>query len=290
MLWFDGMWSRLWNRLPFTSLPVGEIMVTTSLRQRLYKPDFLCVHGSRLYGLATDESDYDYRGLVVCPHEYYMGVNRFDQKEMDANDIAELNKSVDLEHTIPLDSDIMIHDIRRFCYLALSGQTAFLELLFVPNELQIFTSPTFNMLHSKRNYFLSKAIYTRFGSYAHNELEVAFGRKKKGKLGNRRRKLIKKFGYSPPNAANALRLMVEATQLLAYGQIVFPISNDGFRKQIMRVKLGEASVKEVMVLQKDLKDSLYMAHCCSSLPATPNTDAVNKLLIFAILMRNRKGG
>ena len=60
----------------------------------LDKPDLLAVSGSRLYGMETESSDWDYRGFVLPPLEYIIGLNRFEQHQ-------------------PKDTDLVLYSLRK---------------------------------------------------------------------------------------------------------------------------------------------------------------------------------
>ena len=114
---------------------------------------FLCVHGSRAYGLATETSDVDIKGIAVPPKEYFLGfLKRFEQAE---------SKS----------PDMTIYDVRKFFQLAADCNPNIIELLWGADEDIIYISEWGGYIRHFRDNFLSKKAKYTFSGYAIAQLK-----------------------------------------------------------------------------------------------------------------------
>ena len=112
-------------------------------------------HGSHAYGLATPESDEDFKGVAIPPVEYYLGfVNRFDQAEIKSDN-----------------QDSVIYNIQKFFKLAADCNPNIIEVLWVNEEDQLIVTDAGRTILDHREKFLSKkALYT-FSRYAMSQLK-----------------------------------------------------------------------------------------------------------------------
>ena len=113
----------------------------------------LCVHGSRAYGLATETSDLDIKGIAVPPREYFHGfLRKFEQVESK-------------------NPDITIYDVRKFFQLAADCNPNIIEILWGADEDIIEISKWGEYIkHFRGNFLSQKAKYT-FSGYAIAQLK-----------------------------------------------------------------------------------------------------------------------
>lgn len=112
------------------------------------KTIFLTIHGSIAYGLNTQESDIDVRGICCVPKEYLMGFNKnFDQWII----------------TDPVDCTIF--NIRKFFNLTSQGNPNTLELLFTEPEHHLYVNELGRELLKNKDLFLSKQLKERYIGY-----------------------------------------------------------------------------------------------------------------------------
>jgi predicted nucleotidyltransferase len=116
---------------------------------------FNCVSGSKLYGTSTPESDDDIRGVCIPPMEVLLDpFMKFNVKD-----------SFDGE-------DKAIYDLGKFMSLCADSNPNIVELLFVPEQNTLFTSPEWKLVVENKNLFLSKNVKHRFLGYAFAQLEA----------------------------------------------------------------------------------------------------------------------
>ena len=112
------------------------------------------VSGSHAYGFATEESDFDYRGVAIPPKEYFLGFsNIFEQYEQQTPE------------------DITIFDIRKFFKLAADCNPNVIELLWIPEKWVLKRTKYIDTILENRNLFLSKKVKYTYTGYAIAQLK-----------------------------------------------------------------------------------------------------------------------
>lgn len=119
---------------------------------------FECISGSKLYGLDTETSDTDIRGVFVLPKEQYFGMDYSSQVSNETNDEVyyELNKFLEL------------------CY---KNNPNALELLAIPADCILYKHPLYENI--TLDLFLSKQCEHSFLNYALTQIKKARGLEKK---------------------------------------------------------------------------------------------------------------
>ncbi|MFI2201027.1 DNA polymerase beta superfamily protein [Streptomyces sp. NPDC020192] len=172
---------------------------------------YACVMGSRAFGLATDTSDTDRRGVFLAPTPLFW---RFEKPPAHVEGPGEEQFSWELE---------------RFCELALRGNPNILECLHSPLVEQV--DDTGRELLSLRDAFLSRRAYDTFTRYA---------------LGQRRKLDADVRSTGAPrwkHAMHLLRLLMTARDLLRTGEMRIDVGDQ--REALLSVKRGEVPWTEV---------------------------------------------
>jgi predicted nucleotidyltransferase len=107
---------------------------------------FETVHGSRAYGLATEGSDVDFRGVFVPAPVAFTGF-------LAAPDQIE-----------PI-RERVLYEIRKFFRLAAACNPSMIEILFTESADHVFVSPEGQMMLDRRQEFLSRLAGDSFGRY-----------------------------------------------------------------------------------------------------------------------------
>ncbi len=150
-----------------TDVDVETAMAGSNLKWLRDRTLLLTKHGSQAYGTATPTSDTDYKGIVVEPREYYVGMGPgFEQ--------AEFHKP-----------DAVLYSLRKFLRLAADCNPSIIEVLFtderdwvlVPEAPPRGDAWTFRMFLSlgrlldARQTFLSRKARWTFSGYAMSQLK-----------------------------------------------------------------------------------------------------------------------
>jgi predicted nucleotidyltransferase len=114
---------------------------------------FMTIAGSNMYGMATEESDIDKRGVCVPPKNVVMGFARvFNQQEFP-------------------NEDTTVFSLMKFMDLATACNPNIIELLFAPEDCIQTIHPTWERLLARRDEFLSAKSFYTFTGYAFSQLK-----------------------------------------------------------------------------------------------------------------------
>ncbi|MER7205348.1 nucleotidyltransferase [Streptomyces sp. CB01635] len=206
---------------------------------------YSCVMGSRAFGLATDGSDTDRRGVFVAPTPMFW---RFEKPPTHVDGPADEQFSWELE---------------RFCELALRANPNILECLHSP--LVEHVTDTGRELLDLREAFLSQQVHATFTGYA---------------LGQRKKLDADVRQYGAPrwkHAMHLLRLLASCRDLLRTGRLTLDVGED--RAALLAVKRGEVSWDGVVARMARLGAEAEEAAVRTPLPAEPDRARVADFLI-----------
>lgn len=217
--------------------PDGDLLV----RERTI---YAAVVGSRAFGLDTDASDTDTRGVYVAPTEAFWSLAK------------------PPTHVDGPEPEWFSWEVERFCELALKGNPNLLEVLHSP--LVVTCTPLGEELLELRTAFLSQLAYQTYSGYVLSQfkkLEADF-----------RRDGAPKWKH----VMHLIRLLLSARTLLADGRLVVDVGAD--RERLLQVKAGALPWDEVERWRLDLHEQLDRALAKTMLPATPDVARVDTWL------------
>ncbi|MFF4806513.1 DNA polymerase beta superfamily protein [Streptomyces sp. NPDC001351] len=206
---------------------------------------YACVMGSRAFGLATDGSDTDRRGVFAAPTPLFW---RFEKPPTHVEGPAEEQFSWELE---------------RFCELALRANPNILECLHSP--LVEYVDDTGRELLALRGAFLSRRAHETFTRYA---------------LGQRKKLEAHVRLHGAPrwkHAMHLLRLLMSSRDLLRTGALTIDVG--GQREPLLAVKRGEVPWPEVESRMNRLAAQADEAARHSPLPEEPDRARVEAFLV-----------
>jgi predicted nucleotidyltransferase len=176
--------------------------------------------------------------------------------------------------------DFAMYEFKKFVYLLYKSNPNVLTTLWLNDEHYIYKdSDPATYLLSIRDEFISKKVYSTFAGYANGQLKRMEHFQFKGFMGERRKQLVRKFGFDTKNAAHLIRLLRMGKEALETGKLnVF--RHDA--EELLQIKKGEWSLDRV----KDESDRLFkdLKKACdeSTLKDEPNKEKIEKVL-FTIL-------
>ncbi|MFF8744692.1 DNA polymerase beta superfamily protein [Streptomyces californicus] len=206
---------------------------------------YACVMGSRAFGLATEDSDTDRRGVFLAPTPLFW---RFDKPPTHVDGPAPEQFSWELE---------------RFCELALPANPNVLECLHSP--LVEYADGTGRELLALRGAFLSRLAHGTFVRYA---------------LGQRRKLEADVRVHGAPrwkHAMHLLRLLASSRDLLRTGELRVDV--DDAREELLAVRRGEVTWPEVERRMDRLGAENDEAASRTPLPPEPDRAAVEDFLV-----------
>lgn len=223
------------------------------------------ITGSKAYGLDTETSDEDIKGVFVAPTKEVLGIKGFRET---------------FDH---VDPDWSYHEVGKFIKLAMKANPTVLELLF----LEGYTTLTKfgKILVDNRKLFLSNTVYHSYGGYAisqarklnartgsmptemQSEAEMVVAREGGGFGGGRNNRYSK-------HARHCFRLLYQGKELLETGHLTVRV-NKQVREELFAI--GELPVNELVDrFEKEFKE---FDEIKSVLPDKPDIEGLNKLLL-----------
>ncbi|MEU2674071.1 nucleotidyltransferase domain-containing protein [Streptomyces sp. NPDC007164] len=206
---------------------------------------YSCVMGSRAFGLATEGSDTDRRGVFLAPTPLFW---RFEKPPTHVDGPAPEQFSWELE---------------RFCELALRANPNVLECLHSPLVEHI--DDVGRELLALRDAFLSRLAHRTFVRYA-------WGQRKKLEADVRQ--------YGAPrwkHAMHLLRLLTSGRNLLRTGELTIEVG--AARDELLAVKRGEVPWEEVERRMNRLMEESEETARNSPLPQEPDRARIEDFLI-----------
>lgn len=204
------------------------------------------VTGSMAYGLDTETSDEDIKGIYVVPTAEVLGL--FKVRET-------------YDH---VDPDWCYHEIGKFVSLALKCNPTVLELLFLEGYRVLGKQG--HMLVDNRHLFLSNNIRRSYGGYALSQAHKLNARG--GTFGNGRNNRYEK------HARHCFRLLKQGRALLETGTLTVRVAPDE-REELF----GIGKLSPQALIDRFTEEFKAFDAVTSVLPDEPDKEGVNRLLL-----------
>lgn len=213
------------------------------------------ISGSRAYGTATEDSDTDYRGIVIPPKNYFLGLDTFEQFECK-------------------DPDLVYFSIKKFLQLALKGNPNILELLFA-EEYEVLKEPG-KQLIAIRDQFLTKRCATTYTGYAIAQLKRLRHSTTPASRTEARMALVKKHGYDTKFGMHMVRLLRTGIEVLRDGKLLVRRSD---AEELLEIRNGKYTLEEMLEYGEELLVEIKKAESECQLPSKPDYSFVNQTMI-----------
>jgi predicted nucleotidyltransferase len=208
---------------------------------------YRCVVGSRAYGLDTDESDTDRRGVYLASADLQWSLFGAPEQFEDNG-----NQSCYWE-------------LQKFLAMALKANPNILECLY--SSIVEKHTPIADELLAIRDSFLSQMIFQTFNGYAMSQFKKI-------------EQDIRNHGEVRwKHAMHLLRLLLTGAATLRDGHV--PVHVESHRERLLAVKRGEVSWADVDAWRKELHQDFETALAATRLPERPDYEAANVFLIKA---------
>ena len=205
------------------------------------------VIGSRAYGLETEDSDTDYRGVFLPPAELHWSL--FGVPEQLENDATQECS----------------WELQKFVTLALKANPNVFEVLYSP--LIELATPLGRELIAIRESFLSRVAYQTFNGYVLSQF-------KKLQADLRNHGAVKW-----KHVMHLIRLLLSGICTLRNGYV--PVRIEEHREQLLAIKCGEIPFDEVETWRLSLHREFDQALLETKLPERPDYERANAFLISA---------
>ena len=220
------------------------------------------IAGSRMYGLATETSDIDYRGFYK--ENIWQVLNR-ENSEV-------IVKEGDL--------DVQIWPTAQFFHLCEKFNSNVVEILWAPEEFIVIDSWQARLLRKHREYFITQQSFNPIIGFSISECRKALVQDTHvSQLSGQRLDSYHKYGFCVKNAAHALRLLDIGIDLIQERKIVFPLKN---RDLLLGVKTGQMEKEQFYDLWQQNLTKLQDLVPISWLPKELNKDLIDSLYLECV--------
>lgn len=205
--------------------------------------------GSKAYGISVEGSDDDYVGVFVPALSRFLSLRGYGPETHAAND-----------------PDFTIHELGKFCRLALKGNPAVLETLWNPTIVS--QSAIGRDLVALRRGFLHRGSLDVYVDYAESQLKKMV----KGKG------LHAKGGaYNGKYGAHLIRLIHSGLDLAETGEVTVRVAPK-LATLLLDIRSGKHTMDDVLRMARPLLDKLKGLTKENALPARADEDRVDALV------------
>lgn len=222
--------------------------------------------GSRAYGLATEASDSDRKGVFVPPAEWTWSLNGVPE-QVEFQRPPRPRSTGDTDPAGHPGEDHCWWELEKFLRLALRANPSVLEVLFVPPARILRLEPLGRELLDLRQCFLSRFLYTTYSGYVLSQFRRMRQRRTQG------------FAHKPKHAMHLVRLLLAGTHALRTGEILVDVTQH--RDELLALKHPDVPFEHVHQRAMDLIDVFQEAFAQTSLPEQPDVATVDRFLIRA---------
>ncbi len=208
--------------------------------------------GSKAYGIDVEGSDDDFVGVFVPSLKDFLSLRGFGPETHAEND-----------------PDFTIHEIGKFCRLALKGNPAILETLWNPDVVHR-TKVGDDLVGLKRS-FLHRGSLDVYVDYAEAQLKkMVQGKGLHAKGG----------AYNGKYGAHLIRLLHSGLDLAETGEVTVRVS-PGLTETLLEIRAGKRTMEQVQALARPLLEKLKGLTRENSLPARADEERIDAFVIDA---------
>jgi len=208
---------------------------------------YRCVVGSRAFGLDTDESDTDRRGIYLPPADLHWSL--YGVPEQLEND----------------ETEEAYWELQKFLVMALKGNPNILECLYTP--LVEHVSPLAQELLDMRDAFLSRLVYQTYNGYVMSQFKrMQADLRNQGKI-------------KPKHVMHLIRLLLSGIHVLREGFV--PVDVGQHRELLFAIKKEEMPWDDIEEWRKELHKEFDRALGETDLPERPDYERANDFLVRA---------
>lgn len=229
------------------------------------EPGYLVLSGSRLYGIDTTKSDYDYAGALVEPEAYRVGLKTYSQGKHDQHGFE--------QHVFEGDNyEGTIYSLWKLVSMFADGNPTVLCYMFATPVRDDFGINT----EGFRKAVASKRSGHRFLRYMESQRKSMLSQRSKHVT---RTALVAAHGYDTKFAGHVIRLGYQGIEFLNTGKITLPM-RDPERQFVVAVRNGEWPMSDVLMLAAELEAKMHTALADSPLPETPDYEALSQWVVM----------
>lgn len=222
----------------------NQVLSTHGLFDRVI---YRCVVGSRAFGLGTEESDTDRRGVYLPSADLHWS-------------LYGVPEQLENERT-----EECYWELQKFLVMALKGNPNILECLYTP--LVEFVTPLGQELLAMREAFLSRLVYQTYNGYVMSQFKrMEADLRNQGKV-------------KPKHVMHLIRLLLSGIHVLREGFV--PVDVGQHRERLFAIKNEAMPWDDIEAWRKQLHAEFDRALEETALPERPDYERANEFLVKA---------
>lgn len=201
-----------------------------------------------------------------------------------------IHKKRDVYESFIDEYDVVSYEFKKLVSMLLKANPNVMPVLFLNKEHYIYSNFYGRALLDNKELFLSKKIYRTFVSYAGNQLKKLYKDNFEGYMGQKRKQLVKKFGFDPKHASHCIRLLKMGSEFVATGRLNVCREKDA--QYLIDVKLGKIPLAEIKEQYETLFNEAEEAYSKWDFPEEPETEKILKLteeIMYDYIKSNYQG-
>jgi predicted nucleotidyltransferase len=204
--------------------------------------------------------DLDIFGVVLPPPRLVIGLNGWEHAQIQRDEL-----------------DVVMYSFQKFVRLLLKANPNVLGWLWLRDEDYLTRTPVWDRLVAERDIFTSQRAGATFAGYANSQLQKMTSGKHLGYMGEKRKKLVERFGYDCKNASHLIRLLAMGSEFMQTGQLAVYRTDDA---DLLRdIKRGMFTLEEVQQMAAHKFEEFNESRKNSPLPPEPDQHAADVLVI-----------
>lgn len=233
--------------------------------------------GSVSYGVSSDTSDVDLWAIAIPQKEdlfpHLKGeIPGFGRQHQRFESYHEHHiKDADALGGKGREYDITVYSIVKFFQLAMDNNPNIIDMLFVPSECILYTTPIGVILRENRRLFLHKGAWHKFKGYSYSQLNKIANKNPVGK----RIELVEKHGYDTKFAYHVVRLLLEVEQIM----VECDLDLQRNREQLKSIRRGEWTEADIRKWAAEKEATLEKVYHDSKLRYSPDEAAIKAVLL-----------
>lgn len=227
---------------------------------------YVTLVGSKLYGIATENSDTDIKGWGFEAEDEIYG--------------QRVRKQQDLENGVedgPAKVEGTIYTLRRYLLLCLKSNPTVCELAFAAPEYHIHKSDPIaeEVNEFVRNNLITKHLFKAYSAYHRAQMRKMESMQRTGK----RKDIVDQYGYDLKFCSHAYRLSRQCIEMLESGKM-YPTMTEKDKAICLAIRAGEYTKEQAVSLLKSVDEGMYEAYKKTSIPDAPSFQKVNDFTRF----------
>jgi len=241
-----------WKEMPAKEGAINDANKTLSTHGLFDRVIYRCVVGSRAFGLDTDESDTDRRGIYLPPADLHWS-------------LYGVPEQLENDRPVGWDGEECYWELQKFITLALKANPNVLECLYSP--IVETATPLAQELLELKPIFLSKLVFQTYNGYVMSQFK-----KMQGDIRNHGKVKWK-------HVMHLIRLLHSGIHVLRHGLVSVQVGE--FRDKLLAIKRGEIPWAETEKWRLELHREFELAAEETRLPERPDYDRANEFLLKA---------